>query len=77
VSLLPWRNDEERIESVARGSLPAALEIIDVPALEPERHRVARFVGKCIGIATVYAVAGLIWSWRGAAWAARRARAWT
>lgn len=67
-----WREDAEE-ESM---ELPARHLVIDLPVLRPEHERMAKVVGKVIGIALVHVVAGLIWSWRGLKWVARRYRAW-
>lgn len=73
-------DDDERITRLARGGearhavIDGAAKVIDLPVLRPEHERVVKFVGKLIGIGVVYLIAGLIWSWRGAAWAARRVR---
>ena len=47
-------------------------KIIDLPVLRPRQERVAKFVGKCVGIGAVYVIAGAIWAVRAVAWAARR-----
>lgn len=52
---------------------PLAGEVIDLQVLGPRQHLVARFVGRQIGIAVVYVIAGFIWGYRGVAWAASRA----
>ncbi len=65
MSAVDW-SDDERIEHIARGPLPAAREIIDLPVLRPEHDRAARLAGKWIG-------AGWFWAEQGAKWAAMRA----
>jgi hypothetical protein len=55
------------------GAFPLAGEVVDVQVLSPRQHQVARFVGRLIGIAAVYVIAGFIWGYRGVAWAASRA----
>ncbi len=64
----------DRARHAPTRALPIAKEIIDLPVLRPEHERAAKFLGKLIGIAVVYLIAGAIWTWRGAAWAVRRAR---
>lgn len=68
-------DDDESVQPALlariRKAVPLAGEVIDVPVLRPEQERVAKFVGKCIGIAVIYAIAGLIWAARGVAWAVK------
>lgn len=68
-----WTPDDDRDAAPAfldRFRRPVAVvqEVIDLPVLRPEQDRVAKFVGKCIGIAIVYVVAGLMWAVWGIAW---------
>ncbi len=48
-----------------------AAKVIDLPVLRPEHERIAKFVGKWIGIGACYLIAGAYWAGRGVAWAVR------
>jgi len=61
----PWLDEDEVPE--------LRLPVIDLPVPRPEHERVARALGKCIGIAAVLLAVAAIWTFRGAAWAAGRA----
>lgn len=54
------------------GEVIESHKVIDLHTLTPRQQRVAKFVGKCIGIGVCYLVAGAIWTARGVAWAVRR-----
>jgi hypothetical protein len=54
---------------LAHRLVPEPSQIIDVRPLSPRQRRAFKFVGSCIGIPIVYAIAGCWWGCRGVRWA--------